>query len=221
MRADLPINDIYTQVETLYRNYTGRHPLSAAEGDCVYQAVADACQTVALEYGVRGFRFSEAEFQTVCTPNVGYVVLATNALNVIRHTVRIPGQRRLLTLLDEAEVMKSDPALQATGLPSVYWLMPGATSTETRMGLWPVPDQAYDLVYRATVLPDADSSKFPPVIWRLVRLKAVSMALMALGAANAKLPFDAEYERMLAQVKDGYDVDGPRFVRMNARWSEV
>ena len=75
MRLYNTVNSIRSEMETLYRNITGKHSFTAGEADIVNGAIVDAYQKVITEYGVTDFRFHKQDITKTTTSGTNYVDL--------------------------------------------------------------------------------------------------------------------------------------------------
>ena len=218
MRTYSTVNEIKTEVEVLYRNATGRAPLTAAETDIVYSAIVDAYQIVLLEYGVENFRFHEVEEELTTVANQPYVDLSAHCYRVMSGTVRLSGDRSLLYLADEKMIFAKDPDLEETGKPESYMYQAHNSDPNIlRLGLWPTPDAEYTIKLKALKYPADAISSFPAALNMAIKNKAKSLSCLGLGLISVKQAYDMAYEEVIAKVKDGYDFDGPRHVGRSVR----
>ncbi len=212
MRIYSTVNDITTEVAALFRNITGRAPLTAVETDIVYGSIIDAMQTVLLEYGVSNFRFNEEEVTLTTTAGTTYVDLAEYVYKVVSGTVRIPAHSRLLSLIDEQAVFAADPDLSQTGIPKRYMYGASSDPNIVRLSLWPTPDAEYEIKAQVLKYPSDTISNFPAALNMAIKNKAKAFACGGLGIAAYQETFNRAYEDIIAKVKDGYDSDTPKHV---------
>ncbi len=213
MRLYNTVNDIKTEMETLYRNITGKPSFSASETDIVYSAIVDAYQKVITEYGVANFRFHKEDDTKTTTSGTNYVDLDEYVFRIVPGSVRIPAEYTNLTLIDEVAIFAIDPNDEQTGPPTSYAYKNSTDPNIIRMRLWPTPDAAYVISLQGLQYPTDVMTKFPTDLMAAIKNKAKALSCLGLGLLQYKLGFDSEYEQSIAQVKDGYDNDGPKHVQ--------
>ena len=221
MRIYSTVRGIKTEVEALFKNLTGKYPLSAVENDIVYGAIVDAMQIVLLEYGIENFTFSEQEETLTTVSGQNYVDLSTYAFKVIAGTMRIESEKSLLSLIDEQGVYIADPDLSETGIPTGYYYVNSGSVNVVRLGLWPKPDAAYTIKCKVHQYPEDNLTNFPANLDTAIKLKSKAMACLGLGIISAKAGFDAAYEDIMKQVKDSYQEDTPKHVGVSLQLGYV
>jgi len=212
MQTYATVNTIKTEMEALYRNVTGKKAFTAIEADIVYSAIIDAYQFVMLEYGVDTFKFIEEADTVTCTAGTSYVDLDEYVYKVVNGSVRIAALGVNLGLINEIAIFQSDPALEATGVPSAYAYTNSDDVNVVRLALWPIPDSAYVISLRQLKYPTDAITSFPAQLMSAIKNKAKGLAAMGLGIGQLKIQFDMAYEEIIAKIKDGYNYDGPRHV---------
>jgi hypothetical protein len=212
MRITSTINDIVTEVQALYKNLTGRTPLSAIEGDIVQQSIIDALQIVLLEYGVDTFKFHESATTVNTVAAQAYIDLPANAYKVVNGSVRIAASGSLLSLMDETTIFQTDPEATTTGRPTHYAYTAASNINLVRLALWPIPDTVYTITMLVLSYPADTLASFPAALQSAIKFKAKSLSCLGLGIVSVKIGFDQEYESLMAKLKDGYEFEGPRHV---------
>ena len=213
MRLYNTVNSIRSEMETLYRNITGKHSLTAGEADIVNGAIVDAYQTVITEYGVTNFRFHNEDDTKTTTAGTNYVDLDEYVFRIVPGSVRIPAERTNLTLIDEVFIFQRDPNDEQTGVPRMYAYKNSTDPNIIRMRLWPTPDAAYVINLQGLQYPTDVITNFPTDLMIAIKNMAKSLSCLGLGLFQLQAGFDRVYEKAIAQIKDGYDNDGPKHVQ--------
>ena len=212
MQTQITVNEIKTELEALYRNVTGRKSLTAVEVDIVNASIIDAYQEVLLEYGVEGFKFHQVSDTVATVSGTNYVDLDEYCFRVVPGTVRIAAQQVVLGLIDEQAIYLADPELTVTGVPHSYAYAVSDDPNIVRLILYPCPDAAYTIAFKALKYPTDALTNFPIAVSSAIKYKAKGLACMQLGVGQLKPQFDDAYERIMAKVKDSYQEDTPRHV---------
>lgn len=206
------INQIKLEIEALYKNLSGKFPMTAMECDIVYGAITDAFQWVFMEYGLPRFKFKEEAITRDTTASQAYVDLPSYSLRIINGTVRIAAEDTLLSLIDEEMISQIDPNADETGRPTSYAYIPSGDPNVVRMGLWPTPDATYTIAMSVLQLPADDIQSFPIVLNAPIKLKAKELALLSLGLGNRTQEFAAAYERTITAIKETVSENVPKHV---------
>ena len=212
MESYSSVNDIKTEVEALFRNVTGRYPLTAVEYDIVAGAIVDALQVVTLEYGMEDFRFRQDEIELSVTAGTNYVNLPEYAFKIVPGSMRIASKSVILSPIEEEHVFTADPDLSATGIPSGYYFMAQDDINIIKVGLWPNPSESLTINAKVHMYPAETISSLPASLNMAIKLKAKALACLGLGIINAKQAFENEYESIIEKIKDSYDPGVPKHV---------
>ncbi len=213
MRTYNTVNTIRSEMETLYRNITGKPSFTAGEADIVNSAIVDAYQKVITEYGVTDFRFHKQDVTATTTAGTNYVDLDEYIYRIVPGSVRIPAEHITLSLIDEVAIFQIDPNDEQTGPPRSYAYKNSTDPNIIRVRLWPTPDAAYSISLQVLQFPTDVITNFPTDLMSAIKNKAKALSCLGLGLAQYKLGFDSEYEQSIAQIKDGYEEDGPKHVQ--------
>lgn len=209
MRLYNTVQDIKSEMETLYRNVTGKPSFTAGEADIVYSSITDAYQRVIREYGIGDFRFHIQDVTVDTTAGTNYVDLAEYSFRVLNGSVRIPAEDQNLGIIDEVTIFQHDPGDDETGCPTAYAYKNSTDPNILRLRLYPTPDAAYTIYLKTFLYPTDTMTNFPTDLMAAIKNMAKSLSCLGLGLASYQVGFDREYEKCIAQVKDGYDGDGP------------
>lgn len=212
MRLYNTVDDIKSEMEILYRNMTGKPSFTAGEADIVYSSIVDSYQIVLQEYGVANFRFQEQDIVVSTVPERNYVDLEEYVYKVVSGSVRIPAQDVTLSLIDEVAIYQHDPRDEERGEPTSYAYKNSGDPNVMRLRLYPTPAQVYVIHLKVLQLPTDIITNFPTQLMSAIKNKAKSLSCLGLGLPQLRAPFDSEYESSLAQIKDGYDNDGPKHI---------
>lgn len=210
MRLYQTVDDIKCEMETLYRNITGKDSFTAGEADIVYGSIVDAYQRVLREYGVADFRFHIQDITVSTVTNQKYIDLPEYVFRVEHRSVRIPLESALLGIIDEVVIFQNDPRDEIKGIPEAYAYKNSGDPNIIRLRLYPTPDAIYVIHLKVLQYPTDAITNFPTDLVSAIKNKAKSLSCLGLGLASYQPAFDREYEKDLAQIKDGYDNDGPK-----------
>lgn len=213
MRLYNTANSIRSEMETLYKNITGKPSFSAGEADIVNGAIVDAYQRVITEYGVTDFRFHKQDVTKTTTSGTNFVDLEEYIYRIVPGSVCIPAGLINLILIDEVAIFNIDPNDEQTGPPTAYAYKNSTDPNIIRMRLWPTPDAAYIINLQVLQFPTDVITNFPTDLMAAIKNKAKALSCLGFGLGQYKLGFDSEYEQSIAQIKDGYEDAGPKHVQ--------
>ena len=209
MRLYNTVNDITSEMEILYRNLTGKASFTAGEFDIVNSSIIDAYQFVIREYGVTNFRFQEQDVTVDTVTSQKYVDLDEFVYRVVSGSVRIPERDQVMSLIDEVSIFQNDPRDEQVGEPTMYAFKNSGDPNVMRLRLYPTPNQVFTIHLKVLKYPTDVITNFPTDLMSAIKFRAKSLSCLNLGIVQAKMGFDAEYEKTIAQLKDGYLEDGP------------
>ena len=213
MRLYNTVNDIQNEMAILYRNLAGKDQFTAGEVDIVQSSIIDAYQIAIREYGITSFRFQEEDVTEATTSGTNYIDLDEYIYRVVPGSVRIPASGQQLGLIDEVAIFQRDPEAQETGEPTAYAYQNSGDPNVMRLRLYPTPDAAYTIYMKVLKYPTDVITNFPTDLMAAIKNKAKALSCLGLGVVQYKAGFDHEYEKAIAQLKDGYDFDGPKHVQ--------
>jgi hypothetical protein len=200
-------------MEILYKNLSGKPSLTAGEADIVYSAIVDAYQKVIQEYGVANFRFQVEDVTVDTTSGTNYVDLDEYVYKVVSGSVRIPAEDTNLALIDEVSIFQHDPRAELTDVPTSYAYKNSGDPNIMRLRLYPTPNAVFTIYLQVLKFPSDAMTNFPTELMAAIKNKAKSLSCLGLGLAQYQVAFDREYEKSIAQIKDGYSSDGPIHVK--------
>ena len=212
MRLYNTVNGIQTEMETLYRNISGKPSFTAGERDIVYGAIIDAYLIVLNEYGLEDFHFEESDITADTTADTTYIDLDEYVFKIVPGSVRIPAENSTLTIIDEVAIFQNDPDASASGRPYCYSYKSSTDPNILRVRLYPTPDAVYTLNLQVMTYPTDAITNFPVVLMNVIKLKAKELACLNLGLLNLKSGFKAAYDEAIVNLRDGYDDERPRHV---------
>ena len=119
----------------------------------------------------------------------------------------------LLVSVHNSAIDNIGPNDEHTGIPTAYAYKNSTDPNIIRMRLWPTPDAVYTISLQVLQFPTDVITNFPTDLMAAIKNKAKALSCLGLGLAQYKLGFDSEYEQSIAQIKDGYEDDGPKHVQ--------
>lgn len=200
-----------TAIEHLVRRLSGNVATTSEMKTIISDAIEAALIDFSSELGVR-WKFLLQDLTATTTSGTRYVDLTAGVFRVLEETVRIEEWDDKLTEVPLDFFDSLDPGRDDPGRP-YHYAIDHAAADQMRMVLYPIPDAAYTIAYRAQSMVDEGGlSTIPPWMQPAIQDKATVISLTNLGLPGEER-FLASYNNRLKRAKDMMLPEGPLHVQ--------